>query len=81
MTLQKDNYQDTTYMPVYDFLHAVNPIKVGTEKMQATLKHATARLKITLTNKDGDKMNPSIASARILIGNILPGWIIILPNQ
>ncbi len=70
MTLQKDNYQDTTYMPVYDFLHAVNPIKVGTEKMQATLKHATAGLKITLTNKDGDKMNPSIASARILIGNI-----------
>ena len=57
-------------MPVYDYLHAVNPIKVGTDKMQATMKHATAGLKITLTNKDGNKMDASIASARILVGNI-----------
>ena len=42
MTMYQDNYKDTTYMPVYDYLHAVNPIKVGTDKMQATMKHATA---------------------------------------
>lgn len=70
MTMYQDNYKDTTYMPVYDYLHAVNPIKVGTDKMQATMKHATAGLKITLTNKDGNKMDASIASARILVGNI-----------
>lgn len=57
-------------MPVYDYLHAVNPIKVGTDKMQATLKHAVAGLKVTLTNKNGDKMDSNIASARILVGNI-----------
>lgn len=70
LTLQKTSYRDTTYMPVYDFLHAVSPIKVGTEKMKATLTRAVAGLKITLTNKNGEKMNESIASARILIGNI-----------
>lgn len=70
MTLYQNNYPDTTYMPVYDFLHAVNPIKVGTDKMRATLKHASAGLKVTLTNKNGSKMDSSIASARILIGNI-----------
>lgn len=70
MTMYEEDYRDTTYMPVYDYLHAVSPIKVGTDKMKATLKHAVAGLKVTLTNKDGDKMDSSIASARILIGNI-----------
>ena len=70
MTLYRDNYSDTTYLPVYDFLHAVSPIKVGTDKMRATLKHASAGLRVTLTNKNGTKMDSSIASARILIGNI-----------
>lgn len=70
LSLRKTSYSDTTYSPVYDYLHAVNPIKVGTEKMQATLKRAVSGLKVTLTNKDGDKMNESIASARILIGTI-----------
>lgn len=70
MTMKKGNYQDTTYMPVFDFMHAVSPIKVGTDKMKATLRHASAGLKVILTNKNGDKMNSSIASARILIGNI-----------
>lgn len=70
MTLDKSDFRDTTYMPVFDYMHAVNPIKIGTDKMQATLKHVSAGLKIILTNKNGDKMDSSIASARILIGNI-----------
>lgn len=70
LSLRKVSYSDTTYNPVYDYLHAVNPIKVGTEKMQALLKRAVAGIKITLVNKDGEKMNESIASARILIGSI-----------
>lgn len=70
MTMYQEGYGDTTYMPVYDYLHAVSPIKVGTDKMKATLQHAVAGLKVALTNKDGDKMDSSIASARILIGNI-----------
>ncbi|WP_455639589.1 FimB/Mfa2 family fimbrial subunit [Parabacteroides sp.] len=70
LTMYQEGYGDTTYMPVYDYLHAVNPIKVGTDKMQATLKHAVAGLKVTLTNKNGTKMDSSIGSARILVGNI-----------
>lgn len=70
LSLRKANYVDTVYNPVYDYLHAVSPIKVGTDKMQATMKRAVAGLKITLNNKDGNKMNGSIASARILIGGI-----------
>lgn len=70
LSLRKVSYTDTTYNPVYDYLHAVSPIKVGTEKMQATMKRAVAGIKITLINKDGSKMNSSIASARILISNI-----------
>lgn len=70
MTLQKNNYKDTTYMPVYDFLHTVNPIRVGTDKMEATLKHVMAGLKVTLTNKNGDKMDSSIASASIQVSTI-----------
>lgn len=70
LSLRRTSYNDTTYTPVFDYLHAVNPIKVGTEKMQATMKRAVAGLKITLVNQNGSTMNPSIASARILIGSI-----------
>lgn len=70
LSLRKTSYSDTTYTPVFDYLHATGTIKVGTEKMKATLKRAVAGLKITLTNKNGDKMSESIASARILVGNI-----------
>lgn len=70
LSLRKVSYNDTTYNPVFDYLHAVAPIKVGTEKMKATMKRAVAGIKITLVNKDGSKMDESIASARILIGYI-----------
>lgn len=70
LSLRKASYNDTTYNPVFDYLHAVAPIKVGTEKMKATMKRAVAGVKITLVNKDGSKMDESIASARILIGDI-----------
>lgn len=70
LSLRQANYMDTLYHPVFDYLHAVSPIKVGTEKMQATMKRAVAGLKVTLNNKDGKKMNESIASVRILIGSI-----------
>ena len=70
LSLRKESYSDTTYTPVYDYLHAIDPIDIGSEKMQATLKRAVAGLKITLVNKDGDKMDESIVSARILIGDI-----------
>lgn len=64
------NYPDTTYYPVYDYVYAVSPIQVGTEKMQATLRRVVAGLKVILTNRGGATMNPSIASARILVGGI-----------
>lgn len=69
-SLRKVSNLDTTYMPVYDFVHAVQPIYVGKDKMQAVLQRTVAGLKVTLTNRDGMTMDPSIASAKILIGSI-----------
>lgn len=68
--LRKESYSDTTYFPVYDYVHAVNPIRIGTEKMQATLQRMVAGIRVVLTNRGGAPIDPSIASARILVGSI-----------
>lgn len=68
--LRKESSRDTTYYPVYDFVYAVNPVEIGVGKLKATLKRTVAGLKITLVNRAGAKMDPNIASARILIGSI-----------
>lgn len=69
-SLRLENYSDTTYYPVYDYVHATQPIHVGTDKMKATLQRAVAGLKITIVNHDGSTMDSSIANARILVSGI-----------
>lgn len=68
--LRKYNNPDTTYYPVFDYVFARQDIVVGTDKMEATLARAVAGLKVTLINQNGTKINPGIASARILVGSI-----------
>lgn len=68
--LRKESNRDTTYYPVYDFVYAVNPIEIGVGKLKASLKRTVAGLKITLVNRGGAKIDPNIASARILVGSI-----------
>lgn len=69
-SLRKESYSDTTYFPVYDYVHAVQTLHVGTDKMEATLSRAVAGLKVTIVNHDGSTMDSSISSARILVSGI-----------
>lgn len=69
-TLRKETYLDTTYYPVYDYVHAIQTIHVGTDKMEATLQRVVAGLKVTIINYDGSTLDSSIASADILVNNI-----------
>lgn len=68
--LRKYSSSDTTYYPVFDYVFARQEVVVGTDKMEAILSRAVAGLKVTLVNTNGVKINPSIASAQILIGSI-----------
>lgn len=61
---------DTTYYPVFDYVYSLEPMKVGTDKMSATLRRVTAGLKISLTAANGQPINENIASASVLIGSI-----------
>lgn len=69
-SLRKYRQPDTTYYPVFDYVFAVKPIQIGTEKMAAQLQRVTAGLKISLDAKDKGPIDPSIASARVLVSNI-----------
>lgn len=69
-SLRLENYSDTTYYPVFDFVYAVQPVRVGIDKMKATLQRAVTGLKITIVNHDGSTMDSSIANARILVSGI-----------
>lgn len=69
-SLRKQSNADTTYSPVYDFVYARQTIQVGTDKMQATLVRVVAGIKVVITNRGGAKIDPSIASARVLVGSI-----------
>lgn len=69
-TLRRYSAPDTTYYPVYDYVFSVEPIKVGTGKMSTVLTRVTAGLRVTLRDKDGGALNPSIAGVRILVGSI-----------
>lgn len=69
-SLQKESYSDTTYLPVYDYVHAIQTLHVGTDKMEAMLSRAVAGLKVTIVNHDGSMLDSSISSSRILVSDI-----------
>ncbi|MCC8171259.1 MAG: FimB/Mfa2 family fimbrial subunit [Parabacteroides sp.] len=61
---------DTTCYPVYDLVHAVNSVEIGSEELNADLQRVVAALIVTLRNKDNQKFNPVIYSTEILIGGV-----------
>lgn len=61
---------DTTYYPVFDYVYSTQPMRVGTDKMSATLERVTAGFKIILTDKNGKPLDEHISSVRVLIGTI-----------
>lgn len=69
-SLRKSSYSDTTYSPVYDFVHAVQPLHVGTDNMEATLDRVVTGLRVAIVNYDGSTMDSSIATCRVLVSSI-----------
>lgn len=61
---------DTIYYPVYDLVYAVQPAKVGSESLKASLKRVVAGLKVTVKNKDNGVLSSSIDSVAVRITNI-----------
>ncbi|WP_300701800.1 FimB/Mfa2 family fimbrial subunit [Bacteroides sp.] len=61
---------DTTYYPVFDLVHAIQPAVIGTEDLKASLQRVVAGLKVTVKNKDNGILSSSIDSMIVRITNI-----------
>lgn len=61
---------DTVYYPVYDLVYAMQPIKIGSENLKASLKRVVAGLKVILKDKDNAVLSSSIASVSVRVTNI-----------
>lgn len=66
----RPNSGDTTYMPVYDLVHAVQEAHIGIENLQVPLKRVGAGVKIIAQMSADDVFNPDIADIEVLIGGI-----------
>ena len=42
---------DTTYYPVFDLVHAVQPANIGSEDLKASLKRVVTGLKVIIKDK------------------------------
>ena len=58
------------YYPTYDLVFACQPVKVGTEDLDAALRRVVAGLKIILKDKDGKVLSTDIANAEVRVSNI-----------
>ena len=61
---------DTVYYPVFDLVFAVQPVKIGSENLQASLKRVVAGLKVTVKDKDNSVLSSSIDSMEVRITNM-----------
>ena len=61
---------DTVYMPVYDLVHSVRSVKIGTESIAVPLQRAVAGLTVVLRKKDGSRLDASIDSVEVLMGPV-----------
>lgn len=61
---------DTTYYPVFNYVFAVVPTNIGTDKLSASLQRVVAGINITITGKDGGEFDTNVESVQVLIGNI-----------
>lgn len=61
---------DTIYYPVFDLVYAVQPVKIGSEDLEASLKRVVAGLNVILKNKDNGVFSSSIDSVAVRVTNI-----------
>lgn len=61
---------DTTYYPVFNYVYALVPTNIGTDRLSASLQRVVAEINVTITGKNGGEFNTNVESAQILIGNI-----------
>lgn len=61
---------DTTYYPVFDLVHAVQPANIGSEDLKASLKRVVTGLKVIIKDKNNGILSASIDSMVVRITNI-----------
>lgn len=61
---------DTTYYPVFDLVHAIQPAVIGTEDLKASLHRVVAGLKVIVKNTDNGILSSSIDSMVVRVTNI-----------
>ena len=61
---------DTTYYPVFDLVHTVQPANVGSENLKASLKRVVTGLKVIIKDKNNGILSSSIDSMVVRITNI-----------
>lgn len=61
---------DTLYYPVYNYVHAIVPTNIGTDKLSASLQRVVAGINVTISGKDGGEFDTNVESVQVLVGNI-----------
>ncbi|WP_455608331.1 FimB/Mfa2 family fimbrial subunit [Bacteroides rodentium] len=61
---------DTTYYPVFDLVHTVQPANIGSEDLKASLKRVVTGLKVIIKDKNNGILSSSIDSVVVRIANI-----------
>lgn len=61
---------DTTYYPVFDLVHTVQPANIGSEDLKASLKRVVTGLKVIIKDKNNGILSSSIDSMVVRITNI-----------
>lgn len=69
-SLRKHTNADTTYYPVFNYVHAVVPANIGKDKLSASLQRVVAGLNVTISGKDGGVFDTNVESVQVQIGNI-----------
>lgn len=61
---------DTTYYPVFDLVHAVQPATIGSEELRASLNRRVTGLKVIVKDKNNGILSSSIDSMSVRVTNI-----------
>lgn len=62
--------KDTLYYPVFNYVFAVVPVNIGTDKLSASLKRVVAGLVVTMKSKEGGRFNTNVDNIKVQIGGI-----------
>lgn len=61
---------DTTYYPVFDLVHAVQPANIGSENLKAALNRMVTGLQVIVKDKNNGILSSSIDSMAVRVTNI-----------